>query len=124
MNDAMPEAELTGKRREILDFIAQQLRQRGYPPTVREIGEAVGLTSSSTVHAHLANLERLGPLQPDPSQPRALGAIRRGPPVLAASSAVGRRPTRPPFPSDPASVCCRCSAGSQRARRRSPSSTS
>ena len=53
----MPEAQavptvLTGKRREILDFIALQLRERGYPPSVREIGEAVGLTSSSTVHAH------------------------------------------------------------------------
>ncbi|MHB1784828.1 MAG: LexA family protein, partial [Acidimicrobiales bacterium] len=45
---------VTGKRREILDFIAQALRERGYPPSVREIGEAVGLASSSTVHAHLA----------------------------------------------------------------------
>ncbi|MDA8046377.1 MAG: repressor LexA, partial [Actinomycetota bacterium] len=49
----MAETELTGKRREILDFIAAHQRDRGYPPSVREIGGAVGLTSSSTVHTHL-----------------------------------------------------------------------
>ena len=63
---------LTGKRREILDFIAEHLRDRGYPPSVREIGEAVGLTSSSTVHAHLATLQRLGYLRRDPTKPRAI----------------------------------------------------
>ena len=53
----MTETELTGKRKEILDFIAEQIRERGYPPSVREIGEAVGLTSSSTVHTHLTTLQ-------------------------------------------------------------------
>ena len=63
---------LTGKRREILEFIAQQQRDLGYPPSVREIGEAVGLTSSSTVHAHLATLQKLGYLRRDPTKPRAI----------------------------------------------------
>jgi repressor LexA len=68
----MAETELTGKRREILDFIAAQLRERGYPPSVREIGEAVGLTSSSTVHAHLTTLQKQGYLRRDPTKPRAI----------------------------------------------------
>jgi repressor LexA len=63
---------LTGKRQEILEFIGSSLRQRGYPPSVREIGEAVGLTSSSTVHAHLAVLQREGYLRRDPTKPRAI----------------------------------------------------
>jgi repressor LexA len=66
------DTELTGKRREILDFIAAQLRERGYPPSVREIGEAVGLTSSSTVHTHLTTLQRQGFLRRDPTKPRAI----------------------------------------------------
>ncbi|HET7489065.1 MAG TPA: transcriptional repressor LexA [Acidimicrobiales bacterium] len=86
----MPEAEaLTGKRREILDFIAAQLRERGYPPSVREIGEAVGLTSSSTVHAHLATLQRQGFLRRDPTKPRAI-EVRYDP---ASGAALPRRPT-------------------------------
>ena len=68
----MAEAELTAKRKEILEFIADQQSKRGYPPSVREIGEAVGLTSSSTVHAHLATLQRLGYLRRDPTKPRAI----------------------------------------------------
>ena len=69
----MPEViALTGKRREILDFIATSFRQKGYPPSVREIGEAVNLTSSSTVHSHLATLQRHGYLRRDPSKPRAI----------------------------------------------------
>ena len=63
---------LTGKRKEILDFIAEELVERGYPPSVREIGQAVGLTSSSTVHAHLGTLERQGYLRRDPTKPRAM----------------------------------------------------
>lgn len=63
---------LAGKRRLILEFIAEQIRERGYPPSVREIGEAVGLTSSSTVHAHLKVLQRDGFLQRDPTKPRAI----------------------------------------------------
>jgi repressor LexA len=65
-------AGLTGKRREILEFISREQRDRGYPPSVREIGEAVGLTSSSTVHAHLATLQRQGYLRRDPTKPRAI----------------------------------------------------
>ena len=63
---------LTGKRRSILECIDQALHDRGYPPSVREIGEAVGLTSSSTVHAHLAILEKQGFLRRDPTKPRAI----------------------------------------------------
>ncbi len=90
----MPEADtptvLTGKRREILDFIALQLRERGFPPSVREIGEAVGLTSSSTVHAHLATLQKQGFLQRDPTKPRAI-EVRYDP---ASGAAMARRPTQ------------------------------
>ncbi|HMD45150.1 MAG TPA: transcriptional repressor LexA [Acidimicrobiales bacterium] len=63
---------LSGKRLEMLEFIAACLRQRGYPPSVREIGEAVGLTSSATVHSHLAVLQREGYLERDPTKPRAI----------------------------------------------------
>ncbi len=63
---------LTGKRREILDFIAAQVSERGYPPSVREIGFAVGLASTSTVQAHLNTLQRQGYLRRDPTKPRAL----------------------------------------------------
>ena len=68
----MTDTALTGKRREILEFIAAQLRDRGYPPSVREIGEAVGLTSSSTVHTHLTTLQKQGYLRRDPTKPRAI----------------------------------------------------
>lgn len=63
---------LTARQLRILDFIGRTVRERGYPPTVREIGEAVGLTSSSSVHAQLANLERRGLLHKDPTKPRAM----------------------------------------------------
>jgi repressor LexA len=63
---------LTDRQREILDFLTSYLDGHGYPPTVREIGEAVGLASPSTVHAHLANLERAGLIKRDPTKPRAL----------------------------------------------------
>ncbi|MDA8288966.1 MAG: transcriptional repressor LexA [Actinomycetota bacterium] len=68
----MAEMALTGKRRQILEFIAEQIRERGYPPSVREIGQAVGLTSSSTVHTHLQVLQRQGYLRRDPTKPRAI----------------------------------------------------
>jgi repressor LexA len=84
------ETELTGKRREILDFIAAQLRERGYPPSVREIGEAVGLTSSSTVHAHLTTLQKQGYLRRDPTKPRAI-EVRYD---ATSGAAIERRPTR------------------------------
>ena len=63
---------LSGKRLQILSFIADSQRDLGYPPSVREIGEAVGLTSSATVHTHLAVLQREGYLSRDPSKPRAI----------------------------------------------------
>jgi repressor LexA len=63
---------LTGRQQEIWDFLVEYVERHGYPPTVREIGDAVGLASPSTVHAHLANLERAGFLKRDPTKPRAL----------------------------------------------------
>ncbi|MHB1509250.1 MAG: transcriptional repressor LexA [Acidimicrobiales bacterium] len=68
----MSESSLSGKRRRILEFIAESIRERGYPPSVREIGEAVGLTSPSTVHAHLKVLERDGFLRKDAERPRTI----------------------------------------------------
>jgi repressor LexA len=86
----MTDTELTGKRREILDFIAAQIRERGFPPSVREIGEAVGLTSSSTVHTHLTTLQRQGYLRRDPTKPRAI-EVRYD---TNSGAAIERRPTR------------------------------
>lgn len=67
---------LTQRQQEILTFVARFIESRGYPPSVREIGQAMGLTSSSTVHSHLAALERKGCLRRDPSKPRALELLR------------------------------------------------
>src|SRR5215207_8933119 len=64
--------DLTKRQQEIFDFIKKYSARYGYPPTVRDIGKAVGLASSSTVHAHLANLEKVGILRRDPSKPRAI----------------------------------------------------
>src|SRR3954471_12848732 len=94
--------DLTKRQKEIFDFIGKHAAKTGYPPTVREIGKAVGLHSSSTVHAHLANLEKAGLLRRDPSKPRAIellvdkakkavkptglplvGQVAAGPPILA-----------------------------------------
>jgi repressor LexA len=69
--------ELTGRQQEIWTFLVEYHGRHGYPPTVREIGEAVGLASPSTVHAHLANLERAGLLRRDPTKPRALELMGR-----------------------------------------------
>jgi repressor LexA len=94
-------SDITARQQRILEFIAETVRERGYPPTVREIGEAVGLTSSSSVHAQLANLEKKGLLHKDPTKPRAMslsteeskatgtvvpliGRIAAGTPVMAA----------------------------------------
>jgi repressor LexA len=83
-------SNLTERQRGILNFIELETRDRGYPPSVREIGEAVGLTSTSTVHAHLATLQRLGYLRRDPTKPRAI-EVRYDP----GSGASGeRRPAR------------------------------
>jgi repressor LexA len=68
---------LTGRQQEIWDFLVEYVDRHGYPPTVREIGQSVGLASPSTVHAHLANLERAGLLRRDPTKPRALELSQR-----------------------------------------------
>jgi repressor LexA len=68
----MVDLNLTKRQKEIFEFVKRYSAKHGYPPTVRDIGKAIGLTSSSTVHAHLANLEKLGLLKRDPSKPRAL----------------------------------------------------
>jgi repressor LexA len=71
------DVDLTKRQQEIFEFIKRYSAQYGYPPTVRDIGKAVGLASSSTVHAHLANLEKLGLLRRDPSKPRAIELLDR-----------------------------------------------
>jgi repressor LexA len=69
--------DLTKRQQEIFDFIKKYSAKYGYPPTVRDIGKAVGLASSSTVHAHLSNLEKVGLLRRDPSKPRAIELLDR-----------------------------------------------
>jgi repressor LexA len=71
----MADQKLTTRQRQIYEFIQRHTQEKGYPPTVRDIGKAIGLTSSSTVHAHLANLERLGMLRRDPTKPRAMEVL-------------------------------------------------
>src|SRR5215211_5765504 len=71
----MVELSLTKRQQEIFDFVKRYVGDHGYPPTVRDIGKAIGLTSSSTVHAHLANLEKLGLLKRDPTKPRAIEVL-------------------------------------------------
>lgn len=71
----MADVKLTKRQQEIFDFIKRYTVEKGYPPTVRDIGQAIGLTSSSTVHAHLSNLERLGMLRRDPTKPRAMEVL-------------------------------------------------
>lgn len=78
--------DLTKRQQEIFDFIRSYSEKNGYPPTVRDIGKAVGLASSSTVHAHLSNLEKLGVLRRDPTKPRALELLDRA--TRSAGSAV------------------------------------
>ena len=71
--------ELTPRQRQIFEYIKQEVRTKNYPPSVREIGEAVGLSSSSTVHAHLAKLEEKGLIRRDPSKPRAIVILEDDP---------------------------------------------
>jgi repressor LexA len=81
--------DLTKRQQEIFDFIKRYSARHGYPPTVRDIGKAVGLASSSTVHAHLANLEKVGLLRRDPSKPRAIELLDRATaPVVSAVEAM------------------------------------
>ncbi|MEX0990737.1 MAG: transcriptional repressor LexA [Actinomycetota bacterium] len=95
--------DLTSRQRRIIEYIRETVHDRGYPPTVREIGDAVGLTSSSSVHSQLANLERKGLITRDPTKPRAvtlagsqpapgsvtvplIGRVAAGAPILATES--------------------------------------
>ena len=94
---------LTPRQEQVLEFIRESVRVNGYPPTVREICAGLDLSSPSTVHAHLANLERLGLIRRDPTKPRALQTWSR---ICGRS---GR---------------CRCSAASPPARPFSPRRTS
>src|SRR4051812_24562842 len=87
---SMSEATLTDRQLAILNVIDEHMRSRGYPPSVREIGEAVGLTSTSTVHAHLATLQRLGYLRRDPTKPRAIEVHYDA----TSGGVVDRRPVR------------------------------
>ena len=84
--------DLTKRQQEIFDFIKKYSAKYGYPPTVRDIGKAVGLASSSTVHAHLANLEKAGLLRRDPTKPRAIEMLDRATSgvVDAVKSVVGQ----------------------------------
>lgn len=103
--------ELTPRQRQILEFIKREVQQRGYPPSVREIGQAVGLSSSSTVHGHLNKLEEKGYIRRDPTKPRAIevlepsgapsgsviyapvvGRVTAGEPILAVENIEGYFP--------------------------------
>lgn len=75
----MTVSSLSTKQKQILSYIKENLRAKGYPPSVREIGEAVGLSSSSTVHAHLTKLEALGHIKRDPTKPRAIDVLDEAP---------------------------------------------
>jgi repressor LexA len=78
---------LTARQQEIWNYLVEYVDRHGYPPTVREIGEQVGLASPSTVHAHLANLERAGLLKRDPTKPRALELLGREKKLVQAEPA-------------------------------------
>jgi repressor LexA len=110
----MVDLNLTKRQKEIFDFIKRYSDSHGYPPTVRDIGKSIGLTSSSTVHAHLSNLEKLGLLRRDPSKPRAIevmvdkakavvspsglpvvGQVAAGQPVLAEENIDDYQPIPP-----------------------------
>lgn len=86
----MADVQLTTRQRAILEYIEQSVTERGYPPSVREIGEAVGLTSPSTVHNHLRSLQKMGYLRRDPTKPRAIGMRYES----GSGAAVERRPAR------------------------------
>jgi len=87
---SMADKKISARQLQILEFISAQMRDRGYPPSVREIGEAVGLTSPSTVHSHLNTLTSLGYLRRDPTKPRAI-EVRWDP---NSGVAMDRRPVR------------------------------
>ena len=108
----MPNGKITAKQREILEFIKREILQRGYPPAVRDICEAVSLKSTSSVHSHLETLEKNGYIRRDPTKPRAIeileddfnltrrelvnvpivGSVAAGSPILAVENIEGYFP--------------------------------
>ena len=108
----MPKGKITAKQREILEFIKREILQRGYPPAVRDICEAVSLKSTSSVHSHLETLEKNGYIRRDPTKPRAIeileddfnltrrelvnvpivGSVAAGSPILAVENIEGYFP--------------------------------
>lgn len=78
-DELMTDTALSTRQNQILTYIKNTLRAKGYPPSVREIGEAVGLSSSSTVHSHLSKLEELGYIRRDPTKPRAIDVLDEAP---------------------------------------------
>ena len=119
----MVELNLTKRQQEIFDFIKRYVGEHGYPPTVRDIGKAIGLTSSSTVHAHLANLETVGLLRRDPTKPRAIEVLvdkaqAGGQAGRAARRRPGRRRRSRCSPRRTSRSTCRC-PGSPAATRAS-----
>ena len=113
--------DLTKRQQEIFDFIRKYSARYGYPPTVRDIGKAVGLASSSTVHTHLANLEKIGLLRRDPSKPRAIELLDRavGSAVDSVRGWCATKASRCSAPWRPASRCSprRTSRSMSRCRR-------
>ncbi len=103
----MDGSDLTQRQRAILDFIVASVEQRGYPPAVREIGQAVGLASPSTVHAHLQTLEDRGYLRRDPTKPRAIEAAPSPParPRSPSRSRKERSPSRRTLSTTPPTSC-------------------
>jgi repressor LexA len=83
---------LTARQQEIWQFLVEYVDDHGYPPTVREIGDAVGLASPSTVHAHLANLDRAGLIKRDPTKPRAIELVGRPKPEAVSETAAPELP--------------------------------
>ncbi len=84
--------ELSARQQEVLEFIKTTVSDRGYPPSVREIGEAIGLSSPSTVHSHLTSLVKAGAIRKDPTKPRAIEIIDDSPPLRADPDDVRRVP--------------------------------
>lgn len=82
--------DISARQQEILDYIRDTVADRGYPPSVREIGEAVGLSSPSTVHSHLSTLEATGHLRRDPTKPRAIEILDEAPSNVRNVPLVGR----------------------------------
>lgn len=107
----MPENKLSDRQQGILDFLSEFISRNGYPPSVREIGEAVGLSSSSTVHSHLNALEDKGYIKRDPASARALTIIEQDYQPAAMAEVVDLKPARLPSNTVALPVLGRVAAG-------------